>query len=71
MRLEDEHEPVRWTRAEGGGGMRDRRSRLKEQCDPEGRKGPARSRSSEQSGGLGADLAIRHSRHLGWELHDF
>lgn len=52
LSLEGEQESVRWMRTKGGGGLRDRRSRLKEQCGPEGRKGPVRSRSSEHSNGL-------------------
>lgn len=45
--------------------MRDRRPRLKEQCDPKGQKGTVHSRSREQGGGLRADLAVRHSRCRG------
>lgn len=65
LSLEEEQESVRWMRTEGGGGMRDRHARLKERCHPEGQKGTVGPRNSKQSAGPGADLAVRHSGHLG------
>lgn len=51
-------------RRKGGGGTRSRCSRQKEECDPKGWKSTVHSESSSKGGGLKADIAVRHSRHL-------